>query len=245
VRFAKLGNQEQVGALSQSERTTIADGLSDFVGADFAIDPSTGELSIGTVYKSHSPTAVNLLRGMIQDPQVWVVYVMNGGWVQYAFTDTQVQYREKPVFLDLKDIASIKCTGRRIRCETFELGTIMLHEFVHAYLGLSDPPDADKDRTTGPTVDEVNKMRRERGLPERMTYFDAITSMQVQRGEQSAGFQDARGKRVGTVVVDMRGPFQELEAYRKWCQSERAAAAQAGRPSQCKGSAIWDKRPVP
>jgi len=243
VRFAKLGNQDQVGVLSQSERVTITDGLSDFVGADFTIDPNSNELSMGSVHKNSSPTAVKLVQDLIKDARVWMVYVMVDGWVPTAFTDINVVYREKPVFLDLGDIATIKCTGKKMQCNSFGLGAILIHEFVHAYhYPLGDPPTPKVDSTTGPTTDYVNRMRRELGLPERITYLDRITRKQKRLGLRSTSFRNAKGKRVGTATLDKAKEDAELTAYQNWCTAERA---QTGRPSKCQGSAIWDKRPVP
>ena len=63
-----------------------------------------------------------------------------------------------------------------LNSEAMGLGSNFLHELGHAHGCLPDPPEAgtpgvpaalDAKHLTGPTVDFVNQIHRERGLPER------------------------------------------------------------------------------
>jgi hypothetical protein len=60
---------------------------------------------------------------------------------------------------------------------TFNTGSTLVHELFHAVTGYRETPDglittpAPMDKSwTGPTVDFVNDIRRERGLPQRAAY---------------------------------------------------------------------------
>jgi hypothetical protein len=112
-----------------------------------------------------STTARSLLLSAIKSDNVYRVRgareadfgrVYRGGSIELDFTD-------------LKDI-----TFRDVPRETFNAGMIFLHELVHRHLGLLDPsPDEVKDNpdVRGDTVEYVNKIEGELGLPERLHYF--------------------------------------------------------------------------
>jgi hypothetical protein len=72
-------------------------------------------------------------------------------------------------FVDLKYV-----TFRSVPRETFNAGMIFMHELVHRHLGLMDPTVEEVKKNPdvkGPTVEFVNKIERELGLPERAHYF--------------------------------------------------------------------------
>ena len=81
-------------------------------------------------------------------------------------------YRNGSIELDFMDLQNV--TFRDVPHETFNAGMVFLHELVHSHLGLLDPtldelkvnPDA-----RGATVEYVNRIERELGLPERLHYF--------------------------------------------------------------------------
>ena len=57
--------------------------------------------------------------------------------------------------------------------ESFDAGMIFLHELVHRHLKMKDPTAEEVKRNRhvkGPTVEYVNRIERELGVPERLHY---------------------------------------------------------------------------
>lgn len=82
--------------------------------------------------------------------------------------------RRNYVLLDFADIAQID-TGDN-PSETFNSSIIFLHELKHVH-GLKDPHRSLRDRMvriTGETVDHINRIRRQLGLPLRRSYFPQL-----------------------------------------------------------------------
>jgi len=110
-----------------------------------------------------SPTARYLLSGALNSDTVYrirnsrsTVIGRAGGSIDLNFTDlNQVTYRNVPR-------------------EAFGAGIIFLHELAHSHRGLIDP-NFDQARTDpdvkGATVEYINRIQKELGLPERLHYF--------------------------------------------------------------------------
>ena len=112
-----------------------------------------------------SPTARELLLSAMGSQNVYAVRgsreadlgrVVRGGSIELDFVDLKyVTYRDIPH-------------------EVFDAGMIFMHELVHRHLGLMDPTAQDLKRdpdAKGATVEFVNKIEHELGLPERAHYF--------------------------------------------------------------------------
>lgn len=115
--------------------------------------------------KKWSSTAKGLLLSAIDSQSV---YRVRGS----RAPDLGRVYRNGSIELDFMDLRNV--TFRDVPHETFNAGMVFLHELVHSHLGLLDPtldelkmnPDA-----RGATVEYVNRIERELGLPERLHYF--------------------------------------------------------------------------
>jgi hypothetical protein len=65
-------------------------------------------------------------------------------------------------------------TYRDVPREAFGAGIVFLHELAHTHRGLVDPDPEQKKinpDVKGPTVEFINRIQRELGLPERLHYF--------------------------------------------------------------------------
>jgi hypothetical protein len=112
-----------------------------------------------------SATARDLLLSAIKSPNI---YRVRGS----READFGRVFRGGRIELDFEDLSYI--TFRDVPRETFDPAMIFLHELVHRHLGLLDPSveelKMDPD-IRGGTVEYVNRIERELGLPERLHYF--------------------------------------------------------------------------
>ena len=113
-----------------------------------------------------SRAARSLLFGAIQSPNVYKLQVT--GNVPLGKAGRQFRLME----LNFSDISEIVYRG--VPRGVFDSGMIFLHELIHLYLGLSDPsPEQAKQNpyVKGQTVEYMNQIERELGLPERGHYY--------------------------------------------------------------------------
>lgn len=78
---------------------------------------------------------------------------------------------EQTIELDFADFSGI--VYRDVPRETFDAGMIFLHELTHCYLKLKDPTAEEVKRNRhvkGETVEFINRIERELGVPERQHY---------------------------------------------------------------------------
>jgi hypothetical protein len=118
-----------------------------------------------------SGAARNLLFGAIDSPNVYKVKVT--GSVPLGKAGREFRLME----LNVTDISEIVYRG--IPRGVFDSGMIFLHELIHLYLGLSDPsPEQAKQNpyVKGQTVEYMNQIERELGLPERGHYYPVEVS---------------------------------------------------------------------
>ncbi len=115
--------------------------------------------------RKYSQTARNLLVSALKSENVY--RVRGAKEADFGRVD-----RRGSIELDFVDLQNI--TFRDVPHQTFNPGMIFLHELVHLHLGLLDPtPEEIKNNplARGDTVEYVNRIERELGLPERLHYF--------------------------------------------------------------------------
>lgn len=115
--------------------------------------------------RKYSQTARNLLLSALRSDNVY--RVRGAKEADFGRVD-----RHGSIELDFVDLQNI--TFRDVPHQTFNPGMIFLHELVHLHLGLLDPnPEEIKNNplAKGDTVEYVNRIERELGLPERLHYF--------------------------------------------------------------------------
>jgi RHS repeat-associated protein len=150
--------------LSEEQRAILLQGLNEFTGNTYGIDESL-ELVLLEVGAESSPTATEFLNTVIESP---IEFAVQSGDRNRWVRDT------KDVELDF----SRTIEYGRVDPRTFNLGSGLVHELFHAVTGLVETPDGTRNTPvrhdftwTGPTVDFVNDIRRERGLPTRAAYM--------------------------------------------------------------------------
>jgi hypothetical protein len=113
--------------------------------------------------KKWSLTARFLLLGALRSNSVYRVRTVH---------DRKLGSSGAGIDLNLNDLKSV--TYRNVPREAFGAGLIFLHELAHSHRGLVDPnllEGRSNPEVKGPTVEYINKIQRELGLPERLHYF--------------------------------------------------------------------------
>src|SRR6185503_7627787 len=110
-----------------------------------------------------SPTARYLLFGALNSDTVYRVK---------STRDTAIGKVRGSIDLNFTDLNHV--TFRNVPREAFGPGMIFLHELAHSHRGLVDPgfdqAKLDPD-VKGATVEFINRIQKELGLPERLHYF--------------------------------------------------------------------------
>ncbi len=110
-----------------------------------------------------SPTARYLLLGALQSE---TVYRVRTG------ADTRLGSSGSRIDLNFEQLKSV--TYRDVPRQAFGAGIIFLHELAHSHAGLIDPnlsQGKENPDIKGPTVEFINRIQRELGLPPRLHYF--------------------------------------------------------------------------
>ncbi|MCI0605120.1 hypothetical protein L0156_19215 [bacterium] len=113
--------------------------------------------------KRWSLTARFLLLGALRSNSVYRVR---------TFRDRKLGSAGSGIDLNINDLKRV--TYRSVPREAFGAGLIFLHELAHSHRGLVDPDlleGRSNPEVKGPTVEYINKIQRELGLPERLHYF--------------------------------------------------------------------------
>ena len=110
-----------------------------------------------------SPTARYLLEGALNSESVYRIRA--NGSATLARSGSGID-------LNFDQLGTI--TYRNVPREAFGAGIILLHELAHIHRGLLDPELAQGKANPdiqGPTVEFINRIQSELGLPERLHYF--------------------------------------------------------------------------
>jgi len=259
IRFRRVDNEDQIGALSAEERSLIEAELGAFIGADFSIDPETGELFLETVRPDASEFGVKLLSYLAADlTRDFEVFVYDHGFVDIAGSVSGVQREPAPVFLDLGDITgaehqvvplsmSERLGGILGKTEegledftTGGVGAFLVHELVHSDTGLDDPERERMGQVTGPVVDLVNIIREERGFLLRGPgYYERREGQSLNRIVMS--FTNAEDKVRARVIFKSFILARDGARHKGWCEKENKRAAKEGRRSRCIGSRVFNQ----
>jgi hypothetical protein len=156
---------EHRDALLQDLRKTT--GLPLELQGEFVRVQNTPVLGFGSFQNltetKWSPTARYLLFGALNSETVYRVR---------STRDTAIGKVGGSIDLNFADLNHV--TFRNVPKEAFGAGMIFLHELAHTHRGLVDP-DFDEAKldpdVKGATVEFINRIQKELGLPERLHYF--------------------------------------------------------------------------
>ena len=153
-------------ALGDTEIQTILEALSDFTGNSYSVDDNKN-LVLLEVGKDSSGTATEFLNDLIGSETTYNVVATQGS--------NRGLFDSKTVEINLGSFEG--ADYGRVNPATFNLGSTLVHELVHASRPIYDTLDGTLEGSfpmsptwTGPVVDFVNQMRAERGLPRRAAY---------------------------------------------------------------------------
>lgn len=169
------GEVVNLASMSDEERKTLLAQLSASTGLMLGYNTDTGTLQIlgqitdATGKATGSATARRDLTAAVEAATTYYGIARNdsksvnmGRWIGIH------------IYLDFSDIAKID-TGKNASA-TFNAGIIFMHELKHAQ-GLKDPPRWMTKKLRylrGETVNHMNRIRRELGLPLRLQYAAKI-----------------------------------------------------------------------
>lgn len=139
-----------------------------------------------------SQTARELLIATVDGPETFELCARTGSR-EVAFANigepttvrhwsTGAEITLRLVRIDFSDFAEL--AGNREVLAAFDLGFAVLHELVHGVWKLHDPPD--KTQGIGLCEERVNQMRRELGLPQRLTYIARVRPITQDRAVMQA-----------------------------------------------------------
>jgi RHS repeat-associated protein len=155
------GYAVQFVGFSEEEQQQILSDLQDFTGNTYSIDDNN-LLQLEEVGQNSSLTATESVAGFINDRRDFLVVRSDGGNRQI---DGRIELN--PSIFEGADYGEVDPAS-------FNLGTSLIHELRHA-VGELDFPDGVRNVSnqsyTGPTVDFINTIRRERSLAERAGYL--------------------------------------------------------------------------
>lgn len=133
----------------------IQNDLSEITGLSVTTDENGFLQYVDTGSEKGSPTAKDFLKKMIDDE----------GIVKVGYSQTKSATGEgNELFLGVEQITGfIEGTPTVLNDKTMGWGMTLLHELFHTQLGggLIDVKDENDFNSTGPTVDEMNQIRRE------------------------------------------------------------------------------------
>jgi hypothetical protein len=121
------------------------------------------ELDLQEVGVDSSSTAIDFLGNLISSETTFNIQSTTSG----SYGD----FASKTTFINFDSFKNAKYG--RVDSRTFNLGSILIHELVHASTTEQDLVGGvvrEAFDCTGPVVDFVNRMRAERGLPLRAAY---------------------------------------------------------------------------
>lgn len=162
------GEEISLSGLTQDQRKDLLYQLANFTGNLYRVD-ANGNLALVNVGDSSSMTATKFLNDAIASPTVYPVVSTQG----------QNQWNKEAKQIEINFSSFTGADYGKVDPRTFNLGSTLVHELFHAVTGLKD---TNKNGVlsmsvgwTGPVVDFENKIRAERGLPQRESYGVELT----------------------------------------------------------------------
>jgi RHS repeat-associated protein len=154
------GEVISLSGLEDTDIVKLLEDLHEFTGNTYGIDDNKN-LVLLEIGEGSSGTATDFLNQMIGATEVYSVNSFNGTNILFGGTPTG----SREIRLDFSDFAHLDYG--KVNPATFNTATTLVHELAHAALGLKDPPVDRRSDEIGPTVEFVNQIRTERGLPTR------------------------------------------------------------------------------
>lgn len=155
-----------LAGLTSQERNDLLLSLNAVTGNEYGVN-NNGDLTVINYGQNASATATQFLDDAISSTNAYTVNARNNNR-----SVNLMNVIGNDINVDFADFKNMKMSG--LNAEAMGLGSNLLHELGHAHGGLLDPPAAgtpgvpaslDAKHITGPTVDFVNQIHRERGLP--------------------------------------------------------------------------------
>ncbi|MCX7829817.1 MAG: RHS repeat-associated core domain-containing protein [Acidobacteria bacterium] len=151
--------------LTSEQQNSLIEGLKAFTGNDYSVDEK-GNLQLVSVGENSSATATEFLSNAISSATVYNVYS----------TTEQSHWEEGTANVFINFNTFERANYGKVDSATFNLGSSLVHETWHA---VNQWGDLDKSTGVsyqdkgwkGPAVEFENKIRAERGLPQRRDYF--------------------------------------------------------------------------
>ena len=164
VYLDPTGEVINLSKLTSNEQALLIKDLNEFTGNEYEADKE-GNLQLVSVGENSSPTATEFLNNSISDTKVYKVLSVEG---RNKWNDTG--------YIELNFSSFKDADYDKVNRKTFNLGSTFIHELFHGVTGLMDSDPATGAiyydfGFKGPAVEFVNKIRQERGLPLRESYF--------------------------------------------------------------------------
>lgn len=194
------------GIIRTRERNALLLSLNTVTGNEYGTN-NNGELTVIKYGPNASPTATQFLDAAIASTNIYMVNAINNS----AVNSMNSYQATGDINIDFADFRNTKSSG--LSSEAFGLGSNLLHELVHVDKLWNDPPRAgtpgvpvslDAKHITGPVVDFVNQIHRERGLPERGPSYAPQNTDRTIGGRVRVPFIDPRTGRMVYVWPKLR-----------------------------------------
>jgi hypothetical protein len=144
--------------LTEQERRRFLTSLNSFTGNTYGVNESL-ELVLMEVGVDSSSAATALLDSAIASDNEYAVLRANS---KKAVTLGKGDRRSGEIRIDFDDFLDIDYGD--VPSEALGIGAVFLHELTHTHLKLQDPKGSAAFAETGPVVNFVNLMRRQRGM---------------------------------------------------------------------------------
>jgi hypothetical protein len=159
--------------LNSDDASQVTSSLTNLTGRSYGIDEN-GDITAGDLINPNgSKIADDFINEAIQSSQTFNLISKNRNSRVVLASVIGIKGSDSDVNLDFADIKTLK--NRKVGENAMGLGTILIHEIAHKFIGTTDPTE-NRSTTTGSTVDFVNTIRDELGLPIRAFYSDGSYS---------------------------------------------------------------------
>lgn len=154
-----LGETVSLAELTPPQISTLLKKLEEFTGNEYAVTED-GRLVLKEMGVDASISATNLIDSAIGSATVYGVVARNNDPTVHIG-----QRKGDEIRLDFADeVTKLGSRKHQINSGSYGLGSVFVHELIHAHLGLRDPETIEEQASSvGPVVALVNAMRRERG----------------------------------------------------------------------------------
>lgn len=201
------GEVVNLAGLTAEERNALLLSLNSVSGNEYGTN-NNGDLTVINYGQNASATATQFLDDAIVATNVYTVNAINNSSAVNSMNSYQAT---GAINIDFADFRNTNNSG--LSSESFGLGSNLLHELVHVHKMWNDPPAAgtpgvpaaqDAKHSTGPVVDFVNQIHRERGLPQRGPSYAPQNTERTIGGRVRVPFIDPQTGRMVYVWPKLR-----------------------------------------